>query len=132
MSNVGQEDAPKARDIQVPSRSKFHNDASIVNDFTAFPVIPELPFRLVVAVHHNGLPGIEWRLEMPATTLLWSVTEQPAHLGDKRLRLVERAGGLLGVDAGDRVVGDQPELEQFVVGFAMLWGEHAGMDEVAM
>lgn len=59
-------------------------------------------------------------------------TQQPAHLGDERLCLVERAGRLIGVDAADRVVGDQAEIEERVVRFAVLRGQQAGMDEIAM
>ena len=48
--------------------------------------------------------------------------KQASHLGDDRFRLAERAGRLVGIDAGDRVVGDQPELEQLVICFAVLRG----------
>ena len=60
-------------------------------------------------------------------TVLPSI-KQPAHFGNERFRLPERAGRLVGVDAGNRVVGDQPELEKVVVRFAVLRGQQAGMD----
>ncbi len=52
------------------------------------------------------------------------------HFSDDGLRFGEGAGGFVGADLGDRIVGDQAELEHSVVGGAVFGGEQAWADLV--